>query len=141
MGVNLDHNLNANNISFKYSHPLKTLYKKGKLPSVKYGFYGDLLKVDKVSLEHLKPKSKGGKSELSNYVLASRDKNSARGNDDIKNPEAAARYLDQFLDVNLPGLRGKKYIRLILMTLKKLGIDPSFYKKNKESSSSLDVMV
>ena len=117
-------------ISFGYQHPLKTLYKKKKLPSVKYGFYGDTLSIKNVSLEHLRPKSKGGRSELSNYVLASKSKNSSRGNADISkyfNPFFAKRYLDQFLNVNLPEFNGNKYIQMILRTLNKLGIDTSFY--------------
>lgn len=117
-------------ISFGYSHPLKTLYRKRKLPTVEYGFYGDTLTIKNVSLEHLKPKSKGGKSELENYVLASKQQNWARGNDDIRdhfNPKAASRYLDQFLGIHLPEFNGRKYVSMILNTLKKLGIDPAFY--------------
>jgi hypothetical protein len=117
-------------ISFGYSHPLKTAYKKHKLPSVKYGFYGDTLSVDTVSLEHMRPKSKGGKSELRNYVLASKRMNEARGNADIRNffnPEKAKQYLKQFVNVNLPELNGKKYIKMVLGTLKRLGIDSNFY--------------
>lgn len=118
-------------ISFGYSHPLKTLFKKHRLPSVKYGFYGDLLSIDNVSLEHLKAKSKGGKSILSNYVLASKHNNQMRGNDDILkhfNPESAKIYLDQFKGIKLKGFNGDTYISLILKTLKDLGVDTSFYK-------------
>ena len=121
-----------NQTSFGYSHPLKTLYKKRKFPSVKYGFYGDTLTIKNVSLEHLRARSKGGRSELSNYVLASREQNGARGNDDIKEhfkPKAAKRYLDQFLDVRVGSFDGNKYILMILSTLKRLGIDVSFYFK------------
>ena len=123
-------------ISFQYSSPLKTLYKQGKLPSVKYGFYGDRLKPKNVSLEHLKAKSKGGKSCLSNYVLASRTKNSARGNASIHeffNPEAAKRYLLQFVDVKIPKFDGNKYIQMILKTLLNLGVDISFFEDAKSS--------
>ena len=73
-----------NSPTFGYSHPLKTLYRQGKLP-VRYGFYGDKLTQKNVSLEHLKPHSKGGKTELSNLVLASKQKNQARGNALISN--------------------------------------------------------
>ena len=70
--------------TFQYNSPLKTLYRKGELP-VRYGFYGDRLTQNNVSLEHLKPHSKGGKAELSNLVLASKQKKQARGNADIRN--------------------------------------------------------
>jgi hypothetical protein len=129
--MNVD-GVNNSSISFGYSHPIKTAYKKHKLPSVKYGFYGDTLSVDTVSLEHLKPKSKGGESWLGNYVLASKRMNEARGNEDIRyffNPDAARRYLKQFINVKLPELNGKKYIKMVLDTLRRLGIDPSFYTK------------
>ena len=33
----------AQQINFGYSNKLKTLWKKGLMPSVKYGFYGDKL--------------------------------------------------------------------------------------------------
>lgn len=65
--------------TFQYNSPLKTLYRKGELPVI-YGFYGDRLTQKNVSLEHLKPHSKGGKTVLSNLVLASKQKNQARGN-------------------------------------------------------------
>ena len=73
-----------NAITFGYHSPLKTLYKKGKMPKVIYGFYGDKLTPKNVTLEHLLPHSKGGASELDNFVLASKQNNLARGNDDIR---------------------------------------------------------
>ena len=75
----------VDNVSFGYKSILKTNFIKGKLPSVKYGFYGDRLNNKNVSIEHLKPKSKGGKSTLDNFVLASKEKNNLRGNKDIRN--------------------------------------------------------
>jgi len=62
------------NVSFGYSSPLKTLYKKGKLP-VKYDFYGSKLTNKNVTLEHLKPHSQGGKTNLKNLVLATKENN------------------------------------------------------------------
>ena len=121
-------------VSFGYSHPLKTLFKRHQLPSVKYGFYGDTLSIKNVSLEHLKAKSKGGKSKLNNYVLASKRTNHARGNDDIQdhfNPFYAKRYLLQFKGVKLPGFDGDAYISMVLNTLRDLGIDTSFYKTKR----------
>ena len=84
--------------TFQYNSPLKTLWRKGELP-VRYGFYGDRLTQKNVSLEHLKPHSKGGKTELSNLVLEKKKKNMARGNVDIRNfanKEAIAEHIGEF---------------------------------------------
>ena len=109
--------------TFQYNSPLKTLYRKGELP-VRYGFYGDKLTQKNVSLEHLKPFSKGGKSNLDNFVLASKRNNMARGNDDIRhyaNKENIITYLAQFIGIKLPNFDGDKYIQGVINTLKKLG--------------------
>lgn len=106
-------------LTFQYSSPLKTLWRKGKLP-VKYGFYGDILTQKNVSLEHLKPHSKGGKTNLTNLVLASKVKNNARGNEGIKDyltTENVVRYLAQFKDIRVKDFDGNKYIAGILATL------------------------
>lgn len=116
---------NPNPISFGYNSPLKTLYKRGKMPNVIYGFYGDKLTNKNVTLEHLKPHSKGGKSCLSNFVLASKRNNSNRGNEDIRKfavKENIITYLSQFIDIKLPNFDGNKYIQSILQTLKNLGV-------------------
>lgn len=116
---------NPNPISFGYNSPLKTLYKRGKMPNVIYGFYGDKLTNKNVTLEHLKPHSKGGKSCLSNFVLASKRNNSNRGNEDIRKfavKENIITYLSQFIDIKLPNFDGNKYIQNILQTLKNLGV-------------------
>lgn len=106
-----------------YNSVLKKYYKSGQLPTVKYGFYGDELTKDTVSLEHLKPHSKGGYTNLSNLVLASRDQNTKRGNDDLKlhfKPDAAKRYLKQFIGIKLKRFDGNEYVQGILNTLNKL---------------------
>lgn len=116
----------VDNVSFGYKSILKTNFIKGKLPSVKYGFYGDKLNNKNVSIEHLKPKSKGGKSTLDNFVLASKEKNNLRGNKDIRNfaqRENILNYLYQFMGIKLPNFNGDKYIADIIRTLNKLGID------------------
>jgi hypothetical protein len=108
------------NPNFQYSSPLKTLWRKGKLPSVKYGFYGDVLTQRNISLEHLKAHSKGGKTNLTNLVLASKAKNNARGNESIKDyltVENVVRYLKQFKDIRIKDFDGNKYIAGVLATL------------------------
>lgn len=105
---------------------LRRLWNKGKLPTVKYGFYGDVLTTKNVTREHLLPASKGGKRALNNIVLASKEKNGARGNDDINNyaeNEIVRRYLGQFIDVKLPDFNGNKYIREIINRLSSLGFN------------------
>ena len=107
------------NPNFQYSSPLKTLWRKGKLP-VKYGFYGDVLTQKNVSLEHLQAHSKGGKTNLANLVLASKAKNNASGNASIKDyltVENVVRYLAQFKDVKIKDFDGNKYIAGIVATL------------------------
>lgn len=118
--------ISNDSVSFQYSSPLKTLFKEGKMPTVKYGFYGAKLTKQNVSLEHLQPHSKGGPSCLRNYVLATQENNKLRGNDDIKNHfnlGDALRYLQQFVDIKLPRFDGNKYISDILNTLRKLGVN------------------
>lgn len=111
-------------ISFDgYRSTLKTYFKQGKFPSVKYGFYGDKLTTDNVSLEHLLPHSKGGKTELDNLVLASKNNNSSRGNKDIKDfidPKNFKRYVEQFIGVKYKDFDGNKYILGILKTINEL---------------------
>ena len=110
-------------ISFGYSHPLKTLFLKGKLPTVQYGLYGDKLTKDTVSLEHVQPKSKGGQSVLSNYALASKRMNNLRGDKDIGEfltPENLKRYCEQFIGVTVGDFDGTKYIHDLLKTINRL---------------------
>lgn len=109
-------------LSFGYSNILKTLYKQNKL-SVKYGFYGDELTKANVSLEHLRPKSKGGKTELYNLVLASKANNHKRGAKPLKDfldINCLNQYLEQFKGVHIEGFNGNKYIEGILRTIRRL---------------------
>jgi hypothetical protein len=105
---------------------LKQLWDKGRLPSVKFGFYGDVLTKENISREHLLPASKGGKKFITNIVLASKAKNNGRSNNDIRdycNPDIAKEYLAQFRNIKIKGFSGDEYIRQIKITLKKLGIE------------------
>lgn len=110
------------NITFGYQHRLKDLYKRGLLP-LKYGFYGGKLTKQNVSLEHLQPHSKGGKTELYNLVLATKENNNLRGNGDITpflSEKNLFNYLTQFKNIKLKGFDGNKYIQDILRTITKL---------------------
>ena len=109
-------------VSFNgYRSPLKTLWLTGRLKSVTKGLYGDVLTKDTLSLEHLIPTSKGGKTELGNLVLASADKNARRGCKPLKDyvtKEQAQAYIDQFKGIKFM----QNYINAITETFKKLGV-------------------
>lgn len=108
--------------TFGYSHPLKTMFKKGQLDIPK-GFYGDKLTAKNVSLEHLKPVSKGGKTEFSNLVLASKQANGLRGNQPLSkyfNPKAFLEYAQAFVKIKTKTFDGKKYIEAIAQTIQDL---------------------
>lgn len=115
-----------NGVSFQgYNSILKTEFRQNKLKSIKYGFYGDRLTQENVSLEHLKPHSQGGPTLLNNLVLTSKRNNSFRGNKDIRevaNKENIYKYLLQFVGIDTGRFNGDKYIKLIVKTLRSLGI-------------------
>lgn len=113
-----------------YKHPLKTLWRKGKLPSVKIGLYNEPLTADTVSLEHMKCISQGGRTVTGNLALANRYANSNRGTKDIRDfltPKMGERYLEQFIGIKIKHkgkviFDGNDYIRQVTATLKELGI-------------------
>ena len=110
-------------VSFGYQHPLKTMWKRGQLPTVKLGIYGDELTRSNISLEHLLPKSRGGQTTTSNLALASQEKNFERSSYDIflfTTQEKIQQYLDQFKNIVVIDFSGNKYIEEILKTLEKL---------------------
>lgn len=108
--------------TFTYSNKLKTLFKKGLLPTVQVDAAGNKLTKKNVTLDHVIPKSKGGKSYTGNYMLATRDFNWIRGNDPLlkwATPESLIKYLNQFIGVRVKGFIGNEYITEILKTLEK----------------------
>ena len=112
-----------NTISFGYKHMLKTYWLEGKLPTVIRGFYGGTLTKDTVTLEHLKPYSKGGATKLCNLALSKNENNWARGNKPLEqffNKEAFEQYCEQFKGLKLPFFNGDEYIRQINKTVEKL---------------------
>jgi hypothetical protein len=112
-------------VTFGYSHPLKTMWLKNQLPTVKYGFYGDVLTTDNVSLEHLKPHCKHGKTTFANLVLASKHNNNVRGTlplNQVIDITTISKYLTQFVNIRLPHFNGNDYVKGIIDTLHKLGV-------------------
>lgn len=109
-------------VSFGHSNQLKTLWKKGKLPTVEFDVVGKRLTKKNVTLDHIIPKSKGGKNVTENYMLATKEFNHMRGNDPLKNflgSQNLIKYLNQFINVRVDHFIGNKYIKDVLATLKK----------------------
>lgn len=80
-----------------------------------------------VSYEHIKPHSQKGLTTLMNGALATRENNTLRGNDDIRNhltPQMLYNYLIQFKDIVVKYRKkvfiGNDYILGVLNTLHKL---------------------
>ena len=106
----------TNPISFGYTTLLSKLWKKGKLPEVKKGFYGgelsrDIKSPDFCTNEHIIPHSKNGQTTLSNIVLATAKNNQNRGNEPLSkffNKETFETYCQQFIDLIVPYKKGDK---------------------------------
>jgi len=111
-------------VSFKgYSSPIKTMWKRGELPNVTRGLYGDILTIRNLSIEHLKPVSQGGRSELGNEALASVYMNNLRGVRPLKEfvtKKMAWDYIGEFINDK----RGiiQYYVGELYETFKKLGV-------------------
>ena len=104
----------TNSPSFQYKHPLKTAYKMGLLKDVKFGLYGNRLTKDTVTLEHITPKSKGGKLTWDNLALADKVANNNRGTkpiDQFVTKEMWIKYLKQFINVKNKFVDGIEYIK------------------------------
>lgn len=105
-------------VSFgSYRHDLKTAWRKGLLPTVTKGVYGNILTQDNLSLEHIVPHSLGGKTTTDNLFLADRFANSKRGVKPIMEVltyEQLFEYLNQFVDVKNKYVNGKDYIYKII---------------------------
>ena len=115
--------------SFGYSHPLKTDFKKGRLPSVKFDMAGIKLNNKNVTLDHVIPKSQGGKNTLFNYTLASKWFNSFRGVVPLCKlitKEMFEKWARQFEGITVCGVAGEEYTEEI---------------KKKIWGKDLDVMV
>ena len=109
-------------VSFtSYNSVLKTAWRKGKLPTVTRGIYGNILTQDNLSLEHIIPHSLGGATRLDNLMLAEKTANAQRGIKplmDVITHEQLFDYLSQFIDVKLKRFNGNDYI---INIMKKIG--------------------
>lgn len=99
-------------IAFGYKSVLKTYWREGKLPTVTKDIYGKPLV--EATIEHIRPRSKRGKSNLFNYALANPQDNFKRGSDPIMEHttfENVYNWFKQFVNVKLPNLDGQAYIK------------------------------
>lgn len=111
---------NKRELQFGHSNELKTLFKKGKFPSVKFDAGGNLLTKQNVTLDHIIPVSKGGKNKTTNFMLAVDEFNHGRGNDpllEVTTKEGIFDYLKQFVGVKVGTFIGNNYIKGVLLTL------------------------
>lgn len=109
-------------LTFGYSHPLKTWYKKGKIP-LKYDFFGSPLTIKNATLDHLKSRARGGKSSGDNFVLATKENNNKKGCGDLSemfNKQAMELYLNVIEKVKFYNFDGKKYANSIRKTVMEL---------------------
>lgn len=107
-------------IIFGYKSNLKRLYIKGKLPEVIYGIYGGILTPKNVTIEHIKPRSFGGKTVLNNIALAVNKNNWNRGNKPLigfYDEKIFQKYLEQFKGIELPNFSGNEYINNLINTI------------------------
>lgn len=107
--------IQLNNVTFGYSHKLKTDFKKGLIP-IEFDMAGNKLTNDNVSLDHVIPKSQGGTSTLDNYVLATKDFNNFRGVVPLAlliTKEMFEKWAKQFEDLIVCGVKGTEYTKMI----------------------------
>lgn len=112
-------------ISFGHKSIIKTLFNNGELPEVQVDIYGKPIKPKEATLEHIIPKSKGGKSSLSNYAIANAQDNFRRSNHDIMEyttKDNINRYLDQFTDIVRKGFDGNQYKKWIKNLFRSRGV-------------------
>lgn len=110
-------------IPFKYKSVLKSEWLKGNMPTVQRGLYGGKLTSKNITLEHILPHSKGGKTELANLALAVDVNNFKRSSKPLSNcltRDMFETYCKQFEDIKLPTFDGKKYIINLSKTVDRL---------------------
>ena len=111
-------------ISFGYKWAVKNLYNQGMLPTVKKDIYGK--PIAQATVEHIIPKSKGGKSSQANYAIANAYENMKRGSDPLlkhTTKKNIKEYLEQFTDVIVGNFDGNRYKKDLTKTLRKINID------------------
>ena len=108
--------IQTNNPVFGYSHKLKTDFKKGLLPTVKFDVAGIELNNKNVTLDHVIPKSLGGESNLFNYMLSSDWFNAFRSVVPLAKlitKEMFDKWAKQYEDIMVCGVKGTEYTKEI----------------------------
>ena len=99
---------------------------KQLVESVNTDFYtGKFVPRNKRSVEHIKPKSKGGANNISNYAMADRDVNSDRGNMPLnkwmrQNPkvvENMRNYCLKYWDLDILGVKHGQQVNKVVKNL------------------------
>lgn len=109
-------------VSFKgYQSVLKTLWRQGLLNTVTKGLYGGELTQKNLSIEHLRPRNKGGDTSLWNVALATKENNYKRGSAPIQKfltKEMLDDYCKQWEGIQVGKFNGHRYVEMIKQTLK-----------------------
>lgn len=117
----MDLKIHPVNPTFQYKSVLKKDFRRGLIP-LKRGGYGDKLVRGEETVEHIIPKSKGGKSNIFNYMLVSLKQNQKRGNRPFKDfvkLEPLLEYFSVMLDVKTEDIDGVEYVKGIIKTMLK----------------------
>lgn len=110
------------NPNFGYHSELKDLFKAGKLQGLK-SFSGQ--ELTQPSIDHIKPKSKGGGNNIGNYILTNRKENADRGNKNIdyyieKNQQGMLDYIKWFETHKVERFDCIGYIRKVINTINRV---------------------
>lgn len=110
-----------NPITFGAKSILKREFDNGKIP-LKKDITGQPLTKGNASTDHTIPKSKGGKSDISNYSIMNRRANMARSNRPLKpfiDIESLVEYIRVMLNLKTENINGVEYLKKWLPNLSK----------------------
>lgn len=104
-----------------YNFKLKKMYREGKLPKDLVDLGGNRITQKNMSGDHAIPKSKGGKTNDENMILATKQFNSLRGNRPLKEvttKENLIKWINQYLELGeIDGFDFIKYVQNILKVI------------------------
>lgn len=117
-------------INFCRKCVVKTEYQKGNIP-LKKDFLGGELSTETATLDHIKAKSKGGRSKISNYIILNVENNCKKADKDIfefATEENTKAYFKAFEGADLGKYTGEDYLKMIAKTLRCLWKQSSITK-------------
>ena len=109
-------------VSFCRKCVIKTEYQNGNIP-LKKDFFGGELKPETATLDHIKARSKGGRSKIGNYVILNVQNNCKKADKDVfefATKEATEEYFEVMKNADLGKYTGEEYLRMISRTLREL---------------------